>query len=77
MTSPIRLQLQQWLVIADTIPFSNTIPLNHRQVVGKAIALPYIGRHCLPYDKHQFSSLGVLQNATRPRIIEFLFSCGG
>jgi hypothetical protein len=54
MTSPIRLQLQQWLVIADTIPISNTIPLNHRQVVGKAIALPYIGRHCLPIDKHQF-----------------------
>jgi hypothetical protein len=41
MTSPIRLRLQKQLVIAETIPISNTLPRNHRQVVGKAIALPY------------------------------------
>jgi hypothetical protein len=42
------------LVIAESIPICNTLPLKNRQVVGKAIALPYIGRHCLPNDKSQF-----------------------
>jgi hypothetical protein len=56
------------LVIAESIPICNTLPLKNRQVVGKAIALPYLGRHCLPNDKSQFERLRKepgCQNAAR------------
>jgi hypothetical protein len=43
--------------IAESIPICNTLPLKNRQVVGKAIALPYIGHHCLPNDKSQLTAL--------------------